>query len=230
MNEKRNEILKNCINNKKEAENKLINETSDRILKIIEEAQKKDHYYQDLYDQMFEKFPTMSLDYNPDKEINWCETCENTTLTDCLSCVNGSKNPKYYGTDKSKTIDTETVEDKVSILEDKFLKAVKSAKTKDLEKIFDVIDKELFNRYLNQEELNKYKENSEMEKHNCNCDKCENSCQDNVLLYHEINGKPVNVTTLSKSDFDNINNQVRKMMREEIKNYFKSLDLYRFKI
>ena len=35
MNEKRNEILKNCINNKKEAENKIINETSDRILKII---------------------------------------------------------------------------------------------------------------------------------------------------------------------------------------------------
>lgn len=165
--------FENCFNNMEKARTETFSKDVDRVNKIFEELKTKQHNYKnisfddqksnDVQKTIFEDiFAEMSKEHNSkikdcdcseknitnNEDINWCDTCEGTTLKDCLECVNGNKNPNYNKTSKNIVDDKELTIN----LEEHFLKTVKNAKTEDLEKVYGIIAAELFRRYKNNNE------------------------------------------------------------------------------
>lgn len=161
--------FENCFNNMGKARTETFSKSEDRVRKIFEELNSKKHNYKnisfdekrsnDIQNNIFENiFETMAKEHNNitknadcyeknvinNESINWCDTCEGTTLKDCLECVKGNKNPNYNKTSKNIVDDKEPTIN----LEEHFLKTVKNAKTEDLEKVYDIISNELFDRYI----------------------------------------------------------------------------------
>lgn len=234
----RNEKFNNCQNNTKNAKSQTFNSFFERVNKIADELETKSHKYQDLYSNLYNETPTIHLEINPDtgkvdklynpnipavKEINWCDTCESTTLNDCLECINGNKNPNWKPNNETNT-------DEVNNTEKHFLETVKKAKTEDLEKVYNTVVRELRSRYLDM------KENT-----NCSCDNCSSDCNcechDDKLLkespkndknnsikgtlyYRKNDGEPLEIKVeLSENDIK----EMKKDMEEEINKAFNNM-------
>ena len=152
--------FENCFENMEKARTETFSKDVDRVNKIFEELNTKQHNYKNIFfderknnDIQKTIFEEMSKEYNSkikdydcseknitnNEDINWCDTCEGTTLKDCLECVKGDKNPKYHISDSTNV--------KYSPLEEHFINTVKSSKTEDLEKVYGIIAEELFRRY-----------------------------------------------------------------------------------
>ena len=132
--------FENCFNNMEKARTETFSKDVDRVNKIFEELKTKQHNYKnisfddqksnDIQKTIFEDvFTEMSKEQDNkikqcdcseksienNEDINWCDTCEGTTLKDCLECVKGDKNPKY------KVSDSNNTDKKITTIEEHFL-------------------------------------------------------------------------------------------------------------
>ena len=207
-----NEILKKGLKNREEIFHTTLKQTEERINKILEECKNKKNKYHDLYTHLFNELPTISLEINPltndmekvsdqtinktenNDNFNWCNTCENTTLENCLKCINGSENPNYKKSTKSSN---QKFSDQVDNLEKHFIETVKNAKTENLEKIYDIISDELFSRYIEDEPEKVYQ-----------CETCKNCGTTKYIPSIKIK------TLLTKEDREIISKEIEKKINE----------------
>lgn len=266
--------FENCFNNMERARTETFSKSEDRVRKIFEELNSKKHNYQnisfdekrsnDIQNNIFENiFEQMAKEHNNitknadcyeknvinNESINWCDTCEGTTLKDCLECVKGNKNPNYNKTSKNIVDDKEPTIN----LEDHFLKTVKNAKTEDLEKVYDIISEELFHRYLENNNETKcgdsnhtYSQTGDFISRcgkNCSiCDKndpCVKDCStcsehksDNKIqgkIYYKKNEeKPLEIAVdLSQEELKEFKTQIEKEINQVINDIFKRRNFFK---
>lgn len=225
----KNEKFNNCQNNTKNAKSQTFNSFFERVNKIADELETKSHKYQDLYSNLYNETPTIHLEINPDtgkvdklynpidtptekvNEINWCDTCESTTLKDCLECVNGNKNPNWKS-EKDFTID------EVNNVEKHFLETVKKAKTEDLEKVYDIVASELKKRDNTNDTIDK----------NLKSDTTIPSIK-GKLYYQKNNEEPFEVQIeLSENDIKEMKKDMEEEINKAFTNMIKNFDMYKY--
>ena len=144
-------------------------------------------------------------------EINWCDTCESTTLKDCLECVDGNKNPNWKPNNKTNT-------DEVDNTEKHFLETVKKAKTEDLEKVYDIVASELKKRDNTNDTIDK----------NLKSDTTIPSIK-GKLYYQKNNEEPFEVQNeLSENDIKEMKKDMEEEINKAFNNMIKNFDMYKY--